>query len=62
MAQVAELLPCMADQLQGLWLLANQQLPALAKTSRLAKPGLAVVQENTALAHAVVQSFVELCR
>ena len=60
--QVAELLPCMVEQVQGLWAVANQHVPALSKGSRLSAAGLAIVQESSAMLHAAVQSFSDLCR
>ncbi len=62
LTQVAELLPCMVEQVQGLWAVANQHVPALSKGSRLSAAGQAIVQESSAMLQAAVQSFAELCR
>ncbi len=59
--QVAELLPCMVEQMQGLCLVANEQLPRLGRASSLPAPALAIVQDCSRTAHAAVQAFVELC-
>lgn len=60
--QVAELLLCMIEQVQGLWAVANQHVPALSKGSRLSAARLAIVQESSAMLQAAVQSFSDLCR
>ena len=62
LSQVAELLPCMVEQVQGLWAVANQHVPALSKGSRLSAAGLAIVQESSTMLQAAVQSFSDLCR
>ncbi len=52
----------MVEQVQGLWAVANQHVPALSKGSRLSAAGVAIVQESSAMLQAAVQSFLDLCR
>lgn len=61
--QVSEqLLPCMVQEVQALWLLAGHHLPALARATSLSAAGLTAVQEDIITATAAVQALIQLCQ